>query len=122
MQTIAAGGDHAAAITKRGFLYQWGLECADEQLTRFNATPVRVGQIDSITVTSVSCGTHHSVLIGNGKWYSGIAYAWGRGSPMAALAWVTVERYILLAVSTSFTMPSARLSRKCRLVGNTLDF
>lgn len=77
---IAAGGDHAAAIINRGYLYQWGQECADEQLTRFVATPRRVGRIANITVTSISCGKHHSVLAGHGRVYSGIPYAWGRGS------------------------------------------
>lgn len=80
MKAIAAAGDHAAAITNRGFLYQWGMECADEQLTQFVSTPTRVGQIDNITVTLLSCGTHHTVLVGNGRWYTGIPYSWGRGS------------------------------------------
>lgn len=79
VQAIAAGGDHAAAVTNKGYLYQWGLECADPQLTQFDASPkLKMG---NVTVTSISCGTHHSVLLGDGTFlYSGIAYAWGRGS------------------------------------------
>ena len=80
MQAIAAGGNHAAAITNRGFLYQWGLECADEKLTQFVSTPVRVGHIDNTRVMSVSCGPHHTVIVGDGRFYSGIPYAWGRGT------------------------------------------
>ena len=80
IHTIAAGSDHAAAIANRGWLYHWGLECADEQLTRFVATPETVAQIANITVKSISCGTHHSVLVGDGIVYSGNPYAWGRGS------------------------------------------
>ena len=80
MKVIAAAGDHAAAITNRGYLYEWGLKCADEQLTQFISTPTSVGQIYNITVASISCGTHHSVLMGKGRWYTGIPYAWGRGS------------------------------------------
>ena len=76
MQAIAAGGNHAAAITNRGFLYQWGQECADEQLTRFVSTPKGVKK----RVISVSCGPHHTVIVGDGRIYSGIPYAWGRGT------------------------------------------
>ena len=80
MQAIAAGGHHAAAVTSKGYLYQWGLKCADPQLTQFNASP-KLLKIKHVTVTSISCGTHYSVLLGNGTLlYSGIAYAWGRGS------------------------------------------
>lgn len=68
------------ALKKNGVLYQWGLECADEELTRFGAVPTRVSQLDNVTVKSVACGTHHSVCLTNGVWYKGIAYAWGRGS------------------------------------------
>ena len=83
IQTIAAGSDHAAAIAYRGWLYQWGLECADEQLTRFVATPKVMGELGNITlitVKSISCGSRHTVLAGDGRWYSGIPYAWGKGS------------------------------------------
>ena len=80
VQAIAAGGDHAAAVTNKGYLYQWGLECADPQLTQFDASP-KLLKMGNVTVTSISCGTHHSVLFGDGTFlYSGIAYAWGRGS------------------------------------------
>lgn len=81
MEAIAARGDHAAAIMNGGYLYQWGVECADPQLTQFAASPKKVGQISSITVRSISCGTHHTVITGDGRFlYSGIPYAWGRGS------------------------------------------
>ena len=84
IHTIAAGSDHAAAIANRGSLYHWGLECADEQLTRFVATPKTMGDMGNIrlvTVTSVSCGSRHTVLAGDGVVrYSGIPYAWGKGS------------------------------------------
>ena len=80
IQAIAAGGDHAAALTNRGVLYQWGIECADEDLARSTAVPTKVSQLDNAAVTSVACGTHHSVCLVNGVWYTGIAYAWGRGS------------------------------------------
>jgi len=80
VQTIAAGGHHAAAITNKGCVYQWGQKCADDSLTRFDVTPIKVRHINEIAVKSISCGTHHTVLVGNGRWYSGIAYAWGRDS------------------------------------------
>ena len=80
MKAIAAASDHAAAITDRGCLYHWGMECADEQLTQFVSTPTRVWQVSNITVTSLSCGPHHTVLVGNGCLYTGISYSWGRGS------------------------------------------
>ncbi|XP_078383909.1 uncharacterized protein LOC144666360 isoform X1 [Oculina patagonica] len=80
IQAIAAGSDHAVALTNRGFLYQWGLECADEALTRSIAVPTRVSHVDNVKVTSVACGTHHTVCVANGVWYTGIAFAWGRGS------------------------------------------
>ena len=80
MQAIAAGGDHAAAVTNKGYLYQWGLKCADPQLTQFNASP-KCLNIINVTIRSISCGTHHSVLLGDGTFlHLGIAYAWGRGS------------------------------------------
>lgn len=68
------------ALTNTGVLYQWGLECADEALTRSIAVPTRVGQLDNVKVTSVACGTHHTVCVANGVWFKRIAYAWGRGS------------------------------------------
>lgn len=80
IQAIAAGGYHAVALTNRGVMYQWGQECADEDLARFAAVPTRVSQVDNVTVTSVACGIHHSVCVTNGVWYTGIAFAWGRGS------------------------------------------
>ena len=80
MLAIAAGGDHAAAVTSKGYLYQWGLKCADPQHTQFNASPKRL-KIINVTIRSISCGTHHSVLLGDGTLLPlAIAYAWGRGS------------------------------------------
>ena len=80
MKAIAAASDHAAAINNRGVLYHWGMECADEQLTQFVSTPTRVRHFNNITVTSLSCGPHHTVLVGNGRLFIGISYSWGQGS------------------------------------------
>ena len=67
------------ALTNRGVLYQWGHECANEALTKFKV-PTKVNQVDNVRVTSVACGTHHSVCVTNGLWYKGVPFAWGRGS------------------------------------------
>jgi len=68
------------ALTNSGVLYQWGQECANEALTKFTV-PTKVSQIDNVRVTSVACGTHHSVCMANWLgWYTGIPYAWGRGT------------------------------------------
>lgn len=79
IRSIAAGGFHAVALTNRGVLYQWGQTCADEALSKFTG-PTKVSQVDNVSVTSVACGTHHSVCSANGLWYKGIPFAWGRGS------------------------------------------
>lgn len=68
------------ALTKRGVLYQWGLECADEEGTRFISKPTKVTQLDNVAVKSVACGTRHTVCVASGVYYTGIGYAWGRGS------------------------------------------
>ena len=69
------------ALTDSGVLYQWGQKCADEARTKFNAVPTKVSQIDNVLVTSVACGTHHSVCVTTAmRWYTGVPYAWGRGS------------------------------------------
>lgn len=68
------------ALTDSGVLYQWGQECADEALTKFTAVPTKVSQMSNVRVTSVACGTHHSVCVTNGVVYTGVPYAWGRGS------------------------------------------
>ena len=67
------------ALTNTGVLYQWGQECANEALTKFTI-PTKVNQIDNVHVTSVACGTHHSVCVANGMLYKRVPYAWGRGS------------------------------------------
>lgn len=68
------------ALTDRGVLYQWGQECADEALTNFTAVPTKVSKMNKVRVTSVACGIHHSVCVTNGLVYTGVPYAWGRGS------------------------------------------
>ena len=67
------------ALTHSGVLYQWGQECANEALTKFKV-PTKVSSVDNVRVTSVACGTLHSVCVTNGMVYTGVPYAWGRGS------------------------------------------
>ena len=67
------------ALTHSGVLYQWGQECSNEALTKFKV-PTKVRSVDNVRVTSVACGTLHSVCVTNGMVYTGVPYAWGRGS------------------------------------------
>ena len=81
---VAAGDHHAVAIaselTNKGVLYGWGLECSDWTLTQFTNKPTKFGNMDNIAITSVTCGSYHTLCIGNGYVYRGIPHSCGRGT------------------------------------------
>ena len=84
VKAIAAGDYHAVAIasksTNRGVLYGWGLQCGDWTLSQFANKPKKLGNMNT-TVTSVACGTYHTLCIGYGHRYTdGIPYSCGRGT------------------------------------------
>ena len=84
VKAIAAGDYHAVAIASefanKGVLYGWGLQYSDSTLSQFANKPKKMGNIN-VTVTSVACGSCHTLCIGYGHRYAdGIPYSCGRGT------------------------------------------
>lgn len=97
------------ALTNSGVLYQWGQECANEALTKFTV-PTKVSQIDNVRVTSVACGTHHSVCMANWLGWYGTRESRMRGDGVRMVDWGWVIAKICMshAVSTHY-IPLVRL-------------
>lgn len=86
---IAAGNEHSVALTDDGSVYTWGsnysgqlgLSSATESANRMGSisefgcriSPQYVHSLKNVTVTKVSCGSHHTVALTD----QGDVYCWG---------------------------------------------
>ena len=96
LTAAACGASHSLVLLRSGTVYAWGLgECGQLGLggTASRCTPVVIGALSPVTVTSIAAGAHHSLA----TTASGEVYGWGRGSA-AQLGMAEAEAVVLLPV------------------------
>jgi hypothetical protein len=109
LTAAACGASHSLALLRSGAVYAWGLgESGQLGLggTDSRSTPVVIGALSPVTVTSIAAGAHHSLA----TTASGEVYGWGRGSA-AQLGMAEAEAVVLLPVCVQ-----ALKGVRCKLV------